>query len=199
MYCLLLKCSEIKNITLKKLRLLIAHSAYRRPFFMETKTMDKILLKQEEIKLLMTELEGMEQGTPEFGDKMALVSTAQAELKMIEEQATAFTAMQASLSSFSPSKAVESPEMGSRSIVKSGFAADPKKGFKNSGEMLSLMATQTVGAKNSFALLPNADHRLHHLLDIGMTAGQHNTTNDGLCIPAELDPTRMDGLRRAGQ
>ena len=151
--------------------------------------MDKILLKQEEIKLLMTELEGMEQGTEDFGAKMALVSTAQSELKMIEEQAAAFTAMQASLSSFSPSKAVEHPEMGSRSIVGFGPAADPKKGFASSGEMLSLMATQTVGAKNSFALLPNADHRLCHLLDIGMTAGQHTTTNDGLMIPAELDPT----------
>lgn len=151
--------------------------------------MDKILLKQEEIKLLMTELEGMEQGTEDFGAKMELVSTAQSDLKMLEEQATKFAAMQQSLSSFAPSKAVESPVMGSRSIVGFGPAEDPKKGFANAGEMLSLMATQTVGAKNSFALLPNADHRLHHMLDIGMTAGQHNTTNDGLMIPAELDPT----------
>jgi len=149
----------------------------------------KIELKQEDIKLLMTELEGMEQGTEDFGAKMDLVSEAQKDLKMIQEQAVKFADMQKSLSSFAPSKAVESPEMDSRSIVTPGFVADPKKGFDNSGEMLSMIARQTVGAGNSFSLLPNADHRLQHILEIGMTAGQHNTTNDGLCIPAELDPT----------
>ncbi len=148
--------------------------------------MDKIQLKQDEIKSLMTELEGMEQGTPEFGEKMTSVSAAKSELDLITQQAADFAAMQTSMSSFSKPKSVQpGPVMGSQSIVGSGFAEDPKKGFKSSGELLSLMAANTAGSH----LNVMADARLAHLSEISMTAGQGNTTVDGLMIPVEIDPT----------
>lgn len=141
--------------------------------------------KQEEIKQLMNLLESLEQGTPEFAEKMTEVKTVKEQLDRMQKDADDFKSMQASLSSFKTPKTSQTGNLTGLAIVKEGFTEDPKKGFRNSGEFLGLIAKHTQG--NSLNIF--ADKRLEHLHEINMTSGQHNTTNDGLMIPAELDPT----------
>ena len=148
--------------------------------------MDKILLKQEEIKTLMGTLEGIEQGSPEFKTALDNVEAKQAELVSIQADAKRFAEMQESLSSFKKPVTVQAgPVLGSASIVGSGFAEDPKKGFQSAGELLGLIAKNTAGKHLNL----QADERLAHLSEISMTAGTGNTVADGIVIPAEIDPT----------
>ncbi len=144
--------------------------------------MDKIQAKQEEIKLLMGELEGMEQGTEDYSAKLNSVEAAQKELEKVKQEQERFEAIQASLSSFSAPKSVQSGA-AKGAVVKEGFTADPKVGFSCAGEFMSAIAKNTNGK----ALNISADARLAHVGAL-MTSGQHNTTNDGLMIPAELMP-----------
>jgi len=146
--------------------------------------MNKIQLKQEEIKGLMAELDGLEQGTEAYASKLEAAQNAKLELDSIKQQIEAHAALQTSLSSFSAPKSVQAgPVKGA--VVKEGFEADPKKGFQNAGEVLSLIAMNTSGKQLNL----NADMRLEHLNEISMTSGQGNTTADGLVIPVEIDPT----------
>jgi hypothetical protein len=54
--------------------------------FLWRNTMDKIQAKQEEIKLLMGELEGMEQGTEDYSAKLNSVEAAQKELEKVKQE-----------------------------------------------------------------------------------------------------------------
>jgi len=149
--------------------------------FLWRNTMDKIQAKQEEIKLLMGELEGMEQGTEDYSAKLNSVEAAQKELEKVKQEKERFEAVQASLSSFSaPKSAQAGPVQGA--VVKEGFHKDPKFGFSNGGEFLSQVAK--VGKDYS------QDHRLMGIADIMQTAGAHTSINDGLMIPSEF----ADGL-----
>ena len=141
--------------------------------------MDKILLKQEEIKTLMSGLEGLEQGTPEFKTSLDSVEAAQAELVSLQADAERFAAVQKSLSSFEVPKTVQSGIVQGATIVRDGFTKDPKAGFASMGEMLGSIAKKEVSGLQ--------DGRLDHLTAL-QTAGTHNTTGDGLMIPAELRP-----------
>lgn len=147
--------------------------------------MDKILLKQEEIKTLMGTLEGFEQGSDEFKSALDSVEAKQAELVSMKADADRFAAVQKSLSSFEVPKTVKPGIVQGAAIVRDGFTEDPKKGFQSAGELLALMAANTHGS----LLNLQADPRLAHLSEISMTAGTGNTISDGLVIPTELDPT----------
>jgi HK97 family phage major capsid protein len=144
--------------------------------------MDKIQAKQEEIKNLVSAMEGMEQGTPEFQAELDKLTAAQTDLENIKKQADEFSRIQQSLSSFKKPKSVQTGPVANVQ-VRDGFEADPKKGFKCAGEFLSTIAQNTNGKQLNL----NADPRLAHVGAL-MTSGQHNTTNDGLMIPAELLP-----------
>ena len=141
--------------------------------------------KQEELNTLMAQLEGIEQGTEEFSAKMSEVKAAKDLLDKIKQDADDFAAMQNSISSFKAPKSAPKAGPTQSVSVKEGFVSDPKKGFKNAGEMLACMAANTSGKQLNL----NADMRLAHLSEISMTAGQGNTTADGLVIPTEIDPT----------
>ena len=135
--------------------------------------MDKIQAKQEEISNLVSAMEGMEQGTPEFQAELDKLTAAQEDLKNIKEQADAFNSAKQSLESFEKPKTVQAGP-ARRVQVKEGFESDPKKGFKCAGEFLGAIAKNTNGKQLNI----NADQRLAHVGAL-MTSGQHNTTNDG--------------------
>jgi HK97 family phage major capsid protein len=144
---------------------------------METKNMDKIQLKQDEIKALMVELENIEQGTEDFSSKLSQVEAAKLSLDSIKQEQERFAAVQASLSSFSAPKAVQAgPAKGA--IVQEGFVNDPKFGFSNGGEFL-----QSIFKNGSDF---SQDKRLSGIADIMQTAGAHTSIADGLMIPSEF-------------
>tara|TARA_R110002012_G_scaffold37867_3_gene105976 strand:+ start:241 stop:1617 length:1377 start_codon:yes stop_codon:yes gene_type:complete len=145
--------------------------------FLWRNTMDKIQAKQEEIKLLMGELEGMEQGTEDYSAKLNSVEAAQKELEKVKQEKKRFEAVQASLSSFSaPKSAQAGPVQGA--VIKEGFTKDPKFGFSNGGEFLRSVF------KNGNNI--SQDKRLMGIADIMQTAGDHTTIADGLMIPSEF-------------
>ena len=139
--------------------------------------MDKIQLKQDEIKALMVELENIEQGTEDFSSKLSQVEAAKLSLDSIKQEQERFAAVQASLSSFSAPKAVQAgPAKGA--IVQEGFVNDPKFGFSNGGEFL-----QSIFKNGSDF---SQDKRLSGIADIMQTAGAHTSIADGLMIPSEF-------------
>lgn len=139
--------------------------------------MDKIQAKQEEIKLLMGELEGMEQGTEDYSAKLNSVEAAQKELEKVRQEQERFEAVQASLSSFSAPKSVQAGAVQG-AVVKEGFTQDPKFGFSNGGEFLQSLY------KNGNNI--SQDKRLMGIADIMQTSGAHTSINDGLMIPSEF-------------
>jgi len=141
--------------------------------------MDKILLKQEEIKTLMGTLEGLEQGSAEFKTALDSVEASQAELVSLQEDAKRFEAVQQSLSSFTPAKTVQSGIVqGAPTTVKMGFTNDPKFGFKSGGDFLQSVV--------KYAQNPMQDERLCGIADIMQTSGAHTSIKDGLMIPSEF-------------
>jgi HK97 family phage major capsid protein len=144
---------------------------------MEKKHMDKIQAKQEEIKNLVSAMEGMEQGTEDFKAKLDELKAAQADLENTKVQIDEFNKIQQSLSSFQKPKTLQA-NVSTAAVVKEGFESDPKFGFKNSGEFLQSVYKNGSNFK--------ADHRLAGIADIMQTSGAHTSINDGLMIPTEF-------------
>jgi len=142
--------------------------------------MDKIKMK-EDYNLLMSELDGLAQGTPEFISKMDAIEASQANIKKVEAQEKRLDAIKKtneSMYSFGAAKTVQAgPVQGAPTTVVSGFTKDPKFGFKSAGEFLQSIVKH---GKN-----PMQDERLMGLAAL-QTSGTHTTINDGLMIPSEF-------------
>ena len=141
--------------------------------------MDKIQATQEEIKSLMTGLEGLEQGSAEFKTALDSVEAKQAELVSLQADADRYATLQTSLSGFQKPKTSQSSltVQGAPTTVKMGFTNDPKFGFKSGGDFLQSVVKH---GKN-----PSQDERLMGLAAL-QTSGTHTSINDGLMIPSEF-------------
>ena len=128
--------------------------------------------KKQELNDLMSEIEGMDQAHEDFVSKVDQADALKVEIEKAEQAQAKLDALKA----FDKPKSVQD-EKPMNIQVKEGFVDDPKKGFKSAGEFLSALALN----HNDYS----ADARLAH---IAQTSGQHTTINDGLMIPAELDP-----------
>jgi len=143
-----------------------------------------IQAQQALIKTLMSELEGIEQGSADYSTKLDSIEAEQAKLTQLEADDKRHATLQKSLSSFSAPKSTQSNISSGAAIVKDPFTQDPKKGFSCAGELMAAIAMNTNGR----SLNLQADPRLAHIADIMQTGGTHTTVNDGLMIPAELLP-----------
>lgn len=154
--------------------------------------MDMVQMK-EELNLLMTDLDGLTQGTPEFISKMDAIEASQLKIKdsaAQDKRLADILQVNESLSSFRAPVTAQAGPVASI-IVRDGFTSDPKKGFQSAGEFLSQIAKCTVQGTSAinYSLDPRLAHAMENQDKHLMTSGGHNTTVDGLMIPAELDPT----------
>lgn len=140
--------------------------------------------KQAALNALMTEIESLGADSEQYGVKLTEAKELKEEIETMQANLVSFNELKEQAEAMPKAQSIQAGKTQQITVGKPGFTQDPKKGFQNVGEMLSVIASNTQG--KSLNLL--GDVRLEHLADIQMTSGQSNTTSDGLMIPAELLP-----------
>jgi HK97 family phage major capsid protein len=132
---------------------------------------------KQELKSLMEVIEGMDQTAEDFSAKLGEAEALKLKLENAEANAKKLADLKQSVNAFpKPQSGLKTVNGKPSIVVGSQYDNDPKFGFQNAGEFLSVLANKSIGKQG--------DERL----DVYQTSGQHTTSNDGLMLPAELMP-----------